>query len=157
MKHTYKITLLSFVMLSTLTACDSLRNPTPQMDNRIRVVQQGGQSVAVAPTCASWTGDEANPFDNQPFPQYGCATARNLAMMVENPNDLIQGRNMGSARGVLAVGGIRRYDDNVTRGLIWTGTETNVVAVTTSSAPASNVKGNDVGGAKSAAPAAAAP
>ena len=42
-------------------------------------------------------------------PPPGCATATNLANMVENPNDLLTGRTAGPTDGVTAVRAVTRY------------------------------------------------
>jgi pilus assembly protein CpaD len=134
--------------LLTLAAC---ADPTPHPDYAIRVIPTASGGVAIPPACPSWSTSVSNPLDNQPVPQFGCATARNLAAMVERPNDLIQGRTMGDARGVTAVGAVRRYDNDQTRGLIIPGTEVNQPAVTTSSSGTSSLTGDITGGAGTSA------
>lgn len=114
-------------------------------DYSIRVTSTPQGSVATGPDCPSWSKDNANPFDNQPLPQHGCAHARNLADMIENPDDLVEGRTLGKGRGVTHVGAVRRYDNNQTRGLIWTGKDVNEVAKTTSSTAASSLTGDATG------------
>src|SRR5689334_4381009 len=95
--------LLSFGILG-LTACTDPYPATPHPAYRIQVVSTPKGSVAVPPTCPGWSDALKDPYDNQPDPQFGCATARNLAMMVEQPKDLLHGRELGPQRGVLAVG-----------------------------------------------------
>jgi len=53
--------------------------------------------VAQAGPCGVWPEDigpsfNRDYFENQPYFNYGCATQRNLAAMVDNPADLIQPR-----------------------------------------------------------------
>jgi pilus assembly protein CpaD len=53
--------------------------------------------VARAGPCGLWPDDigpsfNRNYFENQPAWNYGCATQRNLAAMVDNPADLVQPR-----------------------------------------------------------------
>jgi pilus assembly protein CpaD len=50
---------------------------------------------AQAPQCAPiYTQDLAHQMDNQPWESFGCAMQANLAAMVEDPNDLLQPRDM---------------------------------------------------------------
>ena len=102
--------------LAGLGACSI----TPAPDYAIKVVpaSDGHPAQAIPPACPRWSDNDLNFFDNQPLPQFGCADARNLAMEVARPEDLLQGRNPGSARGVTAAGTIMRYDNNQTRGLV---------------------------------------
>ncbi len=122
------------------TACVELP-PTPKPDYAVRVRTQNGKSTAIPPQCASWNTDITDPFDNQPLPQFGCATARNLALMIERPEDLVEGRPLGTPDSVTSLGAILRYRNNQSRGLIWTGTDPNSVATTTASTPASSLTG----------------
>ena len=53
--------------------------------------------TAQAGPCGVWPQDigpsfNRDYFENQPYFNYGCATQRNLAAMVDNPSDLIQPR-----------------------------------------------------------------
>jgi pilus assembly protein CpaD len=49
--------------------------------------------VAKAPDCPDWSEDVGRDPNNMPWPNMGCATQRNLAMSLEDPNDLIEPRN----------------------------------------------------------------
>ncbi|MDR3450029.1 MAG: CpaD family pilus assembly lipoprotein [Alphaproteobacteria bacterium] len=138
-----KTALLS--VLLTLAACDPYGGTT-RPDYAIRVTPTPTGGVAQAPVCPSWTTERFDPLDNALFPQYGCANARNLAAMVERPDDLIDARPLGPERGVIAVGAMRRYDNNQTRGLIVPGSEVNTVAATSSSSATSPMTGDITGG-----------
>jgi Pilus biogenesis CpaD protein (pilus_cpaD) len=129
--------------LAALGACDvQMHTPTPNYTIGVTPAPNGPGYVANPPTCPSWTDQTASFFDNQPNPQFGCADARNLAIMVEQPGDLLQGRNMGPASGVTADGSIIRYNNNQTRGLIYTsGSVTDTVDTTTSSSASSSMSG----------------
>src|SRR5262249_2104124 len=109
---------------------------------------------AIPPTCVRWADNDLNFFDNQALPQFGCADARNLAMMVERPEDLVQGRDPGSARGVTTAGSILRYDSNQTRGLIDLGQtpDTSVANPTAAAANSSLTGETPVSSGPSAAP-----
>jgi hypothetical protein len=136
-----------FVLLLLLAGCDG----TPKPDYTIHVVPSEQGMVAVPPTCPSWVTDIQDPFDHQPYPQFGCSTAQDLAMMVERPEDLVAGRNLGDTRGVPMVGAIRRYDNNQTRGLIWTSSDPNQTATTTAPTASSSLTGDVTGASSSSA------
>jgi len=146
-----------FLGLLALTACTDPYPPTPRPDYTIHVVSLPAGRVAIPPTCLKWSEATTDPYDNQPLPQLGCATARNLALMVERPDDLVHGRELGPERGVHAVGTIRRYDNDQTRGLIdpQSGTD-SVAASTTSFQAAPNLPG-DITGAAAAASSSSSP
>lgn len=50
------------------------------------------QVVAVGPDCPDWSENLARDPQNMPWPNRGCATQRNLAAMVANPEDLLYPR-----------------------------------------------------------------
>lgn len=50
------------------------------------------QYVAVPPDCPDWSENLARDPQNMPWPNKGCASQRNLALMVANPEDLIHPR-----------------------------------------------------------------
>jgi pilus assembly protein CpaD len=54
----------------------------------IRLAYQ--RPVAVPPPCDLWTEDVGRNEDRIPYPNWGCATQRNLAVMVDNARDLEQ-------------------------------------------------------------------
>lgn len=144
-------TLILSIGLLALTGCEDFYVSTLRPDYTIRVTPTPQGSVATAPECPSWNDAGVNPFDNQPLPQFGCANARNLADLVENPDDLVEGRTMGKERGVTLVGSIRRHDNNQTRGLILPTAETSQAATTTSSGAASSMTGDVTGGTSAGA------
>jgi pilus assembly protein CpaD len=51
--------------------------------------------VADAPDCGDdWSQNLAANYQNTPYPDFGCASQRNLAVMVANPADLLGPRTM---------------------------------------------------------------
>ena len=46
--------------------------------------------MAVPPPCDQWTEDVGRNEARIPYPNWGCATQRNLALMVDNARDLQQ-------------------------------------------------------------------
>lgn len=63
------------------------------------------QFVAIPPDCPDWSEDIGRDPQNMPWPDKGCATQRNLAAMVANPEDLVRPRGetprSGERRGVV--------------------------------------------------------
>jgi pilus assembly protein CpaD len=54
----------------------------------IRLAYQ--RPLAVPPACDQWTEDVGRNEPRVPYPNWGCATQRNLALMVDNARDLQQ-------------------------------------------------------------------
>lgn len=50
------------------------------------------RSTASVPGCPDWSAHSDMNFNNATSPGYGCATNSNLAAMIANPEDLIQGQ-----------------------------------------------------------------
>jgi pilus assembly protein CpaD len=50
------------------------------------------QFVAAPPDCPDWSENIGRDPQNMPWPNKGCATQRNLAAMVANPEDLVRPR-----------------------------------------------------------------
>src|SRR5271168_2723716 len=105
------IPTLLMLSLIPLAGCTDPYPPTPTPDYTIKVMPTSKGMVAIPPECPSWVTAVTDPYDNQPVPQYGCASARNLALMVDRPTDVVEGRALGDTRGVKMVGAIHRYDN----------------------------------------------
>jgi type IV pilus biogenesis protein CpaD/CtpE len=140
---------LLFISRALLAGCQ-IYDPTPTPDYTIRVTPIEDGMAALPPTCPSWVTAVTDPYDNQPLPQYGCANARNLALMIDRPKDLLHGRDMGPSSGVTTVGAMRRYNSNQSRGLIdpSSQSDTSVSATTapTSSSPMTGETASTPGG-----------
>lgn len=150
------IKINALVMASLImTACTDIYPRTTRPNYAIHVIDVNGRPQAVPPDCPSWQTDVTNPYDNQPLPQFGCATARNLALMVDHPQDLITSRTLGPANGTVMAGSVYRYTNNQTRGLIWTGADPNAIATTTAPNAASTITGEASGMSASSTSAAA--
>jgi pilus assembly protein CpaD len=75
------------------------------------------RSTASVPGCPDWSANnEANEY-NATYPGYGCAVNGNLAAMVANPEDLIQGQE-GTGETVVTTStkAIRAYRDRALTG-----------------------------------------
>ena len=145
-------TFIVVLGLLGLSGCSDL-TPTPDYTIKVAPTADGRSQVAIPPECPRWTDNDLNFFDNQPMPQFGCADARNLALMVERPNDLLQGRPSGPANGVTSAGATMRYENNQTRGLVYIAPSSdNSADATTASTAASAMTGETPLAAPSASP-----
>lgn len=103
-------------VILALSACAPIYTEAP--DNRIKVsTSPSGEVMAIPPDCLSWSEYESSPVDNQSWPQMGCSSARNLAVMVEEPKDLVQGSEAGTVDGVVAAKSIEAYRSGKTKAL----------------------------------------
>lgn len=111
-----RLTLTALSLLFALGACEM----SPKPDNRIRLMPaaNGKGTVAVPPECLNWQSAATAPQDNNPWPQFGCAQARNLAAMVERPEDLETPKPLGPADGVASAISIQNYRVGKTKALI---------------------------------------
>lgn len=114
--HTLRLCLTGLVLLAALGGCET----GPKPDHRIKLMPSadGKRTIAVPPECLSWHDAATGPLENQPWPQYGCAQARNLAAQVERPEDLMQGKPLGPADGVMSAASIQNYRAGKTKALI---------------------------------------
>lgn len=108
------VSALAFTTL--LGGCEA----APKPDYRIKLMSapNGKGVVAVPPECPSWTDVASGPLENQPWPQYGCAQARNLAAQIERPEDLIQGRPSDRIDAEVNAAAVDRYRLGRTKQLI---------------------------------------
>jgi pilus assembly protein CpaD len=65
--------------------------------------------TATPPACPDWSGSPATPHDNTPGANFGCATMTNLSLMVDNPRDLMIGRELAPADAEPAIDAVKRY------------------------------------------------
>lgn len=103
-----------------VSGCESLNDAPRAPDYRIQVVPSpdGNGYIAIPPTCPDWRTETTDPWDNNPWPQYGCATQRNLAMMIDRPEDLVRGRDLSAANGTVVAAGMARYQKGKTTALV---------------------------------------
>jgi len=148
--------MMRFSALIVALGCLSLGGcgitPAPDYAIKVMPTPDGSGYVAIPPECPRWSDNDLNFFDNQPLPQFGCATTRNLALMVDRPEDLLQGRNLGPANGVTTAGSIVRYNNNQTRGLLYPGASSDdSIEATTAPTAASSMSGETPAAAPSSA------
>jgi pilus biogenesis lipoprotein CpaD len=78
-----------------------------QLSRRVEVLARG--LIIVEPNCPDWSRPSALNPDNLTASNHGCATALNLARMVDDPRDLASGAALGPADGTREAASIRRY------------------------------------------------
>lgn len=79
----------------------------PPEEGTVRL--QASKLVAVAPSCPNWDMHPYYEFGSQPLPNLGCADRTNLAAMVVNPQDLVDGHTASQPFGQAALNGEVRY------------------------------------------------
>ena len=90
-------------------------NPYTPKDGELATLRiKYPQMRAVAGPCGLWPDDvgpsnDIKHFDNQPYYNFGCASQRNLAAMVDNPADLVQPRAEGPAYTAKRTAGIEKW------------------------------------------------
>jgi pilus assembly protein CpaD len=67
--------------------------PNPPQTNLAQTAD--GKNQAVVSGCPNWEIPEGASWTNAPSPNFGCATAQNLAAMVVDPTDLVEGKKPG--------------------------------------------------------------
>lgn len=81
---------------------------TISVDGPYRVTHS--RLVVTPPACGDWSDAAAHRDDNQPAPNWGCATRSNLARMVADPHDLRAGRSgLGGIDTAADASAIRAY------------------------------------------------
>jgi len=102
-----RLSLCALLLVTALCGCET----APKPDNRIKLMPSadGKRVTALPPDCLSWHDYETGPFENHPWPQYGCAQARNLAAQVERPQDVVEGKELGKADGIISSAAQSRY------------------------------------------------
>lgn len=65
--------------------------------------------VAIPPVCRDWSEDIGVNHERLPYPQFGCASQTNLAVMLDNPRDLVRPRDESPRPADKTAGGISKY------------------------------------------------
>jgi pilus assembly protein CpaD len=85
----------------------TLAAPGGAPEGELRLVVE--HAVAAVPDCPNWTKPPGNDFENTLHSDFGCATAVDLAAMVADPRDLVEGRPMAPVVGDVAIWPMNRY------------------------------------------------
>jgi pilus assembly protein CpaD len=87
--------------------------------DRVRVIVS--RTRAEVPNCPNWDRPANPTWNNRSMPNYGCAVNSNMAAMVANPEDLIQGREGSGLGDTLtssrAIDSYRKAEPTGTKGL----------------------------------------
>ncbi len=113
-------TLSALFLALSVIGLGGCETPQPRPDYTIKLMpaRADGSLVAIPPECEGWESLNYDSLENQPWPRYGCANARNLAVMVDRPDDLVAGRDSGLANPETTANATRRYVTDKTKPLI---------------------------------------
>ncbi len=114
-------TLISLCLAAlALSGCENTWSSAPPTDTTIKLMpwRTGEGYIVVPPECPSWRTVSNGPFENEPWPQYGCAHARNLAAMIEDPKDLIETGDTEPGNAETTANATLRYRTDKTKALI---------------------------------------
>ena len=116
------LTKPSVLVLAAVLLCGCVdvfpTSPTPDYTIRLMPASGGKGVIAVPPECPDWRTTNNGPLENTPWPQFGCANTRNLAAMVERPEELVEGSESGPANGTNVAGSMQRYNEGKAAALI---------------------------------------
>lgn len=76
-------------------------------NRRVEIVLE--RYIVTPPACPDWSRKSGIDYANGPHTNFGCATAANLGLMIDNPRDLVEGRRLGPADGIHQAEGVVRY------------------------------------------------
>lgn len=71
-----------------------------------------GRHVVTPPNCPDWTKPADGDPGNNVSSNFGCATAKNLGLMIADPGALTRGYPTGPADGEVSAKSVRNYRDN---------------------------------------------
>lgn len=104
---------------------DPLLDPKPAA--RGQVLVRVARYHAIPPECPDYTRPRVGDVYNLPSSNFGCATNRNLGLMVSNPRDLLRGRDLAPADGERQARTIEHYRSGRKPDLILFGKDGTVV------------------------------
>ena len=74
--------------------------------------------IVVPPSCPDWTRSLSSVQGAESMPNYGCADTANLGMMIADPRDLIQGKDVGLYDGTRHALSVEMYRKDEVKELI---------------------------------------
>ncbi|PWC40665.1 CpaD family pilus assembly lipoprotein [Azospirillum sp. TSO22-1] len=119
------------VLSSALALAGCSANPTERVDWPVTVAPAAGNPqrlVAVPPECGpvpATVPDLHGTSWHNPHLGLGCAQARNAALQVENPRDLLSGRPTGAPDAEREAAAVARYHKGEEKDLMRSGTTTS--------------------------------
>lgn len=69
--------------------------------------------AAVGPTCGDWSSELSHDREKLPYPNWGCASQRNLAAMTANPTDLMFPANEGPRGSETRAQDVKTFNQNI--------------------------------------------
>jgi pilus assembly protein CpaD len=105
------------------------------------VVVLADRYVVTPPTCPEWSGESATGHSNVPNSNFGCATATNFALMVDNPRDLMTGRRLTPADAEPAIESVERYRTGQVKPFLSSGASDSASAASQSSSSSGSGQG----------------
>lgn len=93
------------------------RGPVAASDAAAGVQVVVRRYAVTLPACPDYTKYPGDTFENRRHSNWGCATATNLGLMVADPGDLIEGRDIGPANGKVQAEAFKRYLDGETKAI----------------------------------------
>jgi len=96
---------IAITLLVSLAACADDYVPREKI---ARVDPVTGELTLPYP-CPDWSHNTVRNYDNSPHSNYGCATATNMAVQLENPRDLNRGHGDASPDAGITTDVIARY------------------------------------------------
>jgi pilus assembly protein CpaD len=102
------------------------------------IVVLADRYVVTPPTCSEWSGPSATGHTNVPNSNFGCATATDFALMVDNPRDLMTGRRLGPADAEPAIEAVARYRNGQVKPFLSSGASDSASAAQQSSSTGSS-------------------
>lgn len=124
------LVLSACLSLLALSGCSVFSNPRPDYRIKLAPAADGHGYVAIPPECPTWYDQPYDPNENTSWPQFGCAQAKNLAAMIEDPSDLIDPQELSGADGPVAAASIGRYREGKTKQLIDAKSDAPVASMT---------------------------
>lgn len=92
------------VAMLVLAACD---NFTPR-EKVATYDRETGELVMPYP-CTDWSQSQVHNYKNELHSNYGCAVNTNLALQLEDPQDLVRGHGTEGPDGDISIGVIKQY------------------------------------------------
>ncbi len=102
------------------------------------IVVLADRYVVTPPTCPEWSGPSATGHSNVPNSNFGCATATDFALMVDNPRDLMTGRRLSPADAEPTIEAVERYRNGQVKPFLASGASDSSSAASQSSSPSSS-------------------
>ena len=102
------------------------------------IVVLADRYVVTPPTCSEWSGPSATGHSNVPNSNFGCATATDFALMVDNPRDLMTGRRLAPADAEPTIESVERYRNGQVKPFLASGASDSSSAASQSSSPSSS-------------------